>query len=320
MQASPEKSALIPWVPNDAIWSRIHIDFAGPIRSFYFFVIIDSFSKFIEVFKTKEITTAFTINKLRETFARYGLVDTLVSDNGTQFTSNDFRQFLALNGIKHILTAPGHPSTNGQAENLVKTFKKSILANLDQNKDANLDQILCRFMMDYRNMTHCSTGESPAKIFFGRKLKTRFSLLKPPTTIEKIIDSQNNNIKHHKGNRNTKFYNGQKVMIRDYRNPNKPGWTQAIIREKQGPQSYSCILPHNNHVIKRHLDQIRGQNTSQIQERSEINVQSSSSYENFSPALQQIQTTEDDSHIGRKLRPREGGRVIKTPEVVSELN
>ena len=89
-------------------------------------------------------------------FSRYGLVDTIVSDNGRQFTSHDFQEFLLLNGINHILTAPGHPSTNGQAENFVKTFKKSILANLDQNKDANLDQILCRFLMDYRNMTHCS--------------------------------------------------------------------------------------------------------------------------------------------------------------------
>lgn len=120
------------------------------------------------------MTTNFTIVKLREMFSRYGLVDTLVSDNVPQFTSHEFRKFLSLNGIKHILTAPGHPSTNGQAENFVKTFKKSVLANLDQNTNSNLDQILCRFLMDYRNMAHCSTGESPAKIFFGRTLKTRF--------------------------------------------------------------------------------------------------------------------------------------------------
>ena len=42
---------------------------------------VDSFSKFVEVFKTKEITTPFTITKLREMFSRYGLFDTIVSDN-----------------------------------------------------------------------------------------------------------------------------------------------------------------------------------------------------------------------------------------------
>lgn len=206
LQSSPEKSSLIPWVPDGSVWSRIHIDYAGPIKNFHFFIIIDAFSKFVEVFKTKDLTTAFTIRKLRELFSRYGLVDTLVSDNGPQFTSYEFKNFLALNGIKHVLTPPGHPSTNGQAENFVKTFKKSILANLDQNKDANLDQILCRFLMDYRNMKHCTTTESPAMLFFGRKLKTRFSLLKPPTTKQNILKSQDNNIVHHNGNRKEFFF------------------------------------------------------------------------------------------------------------------
>lgn len=63
--SSPEKSSLIPWVPSSSVWSRIHVDFAGPINNFYFFIVIDSFSKFVEVFKTKEITTTFTIGKMR---------------------------------------------------------------------------------------------------------------------------------------------------------------------------------------------------------------------------------------------------------------
>lgn len=317
LQSSPEKSSLIPWVPNDSVWSRIHIDFAGPIRNFYFLIVIDSFSKFVEVFKTKDMTTAFTVSRLRELFSRYGIVDTLVSDNGTQFTSHDFETFLSLNGIKHILTAPGHPSTNGQAENFVKTFKKSIYANLEQNKDANLDQILYRFLMDYRNMTHCSTGECPAKIFFGRKLKTRFSLLKPPTTTEKIINAQENNVRNHKGNRNIQFTEGQKVMVRDYRNPNKSSWAQAKIKQQLGPQSYSCILSHNNYIIKRHLDQIRGQ---QQKQQQIVDLQAPTTNTLSSDGPQQMQTTEDISHTRRELRPREGGRVVRKPDSGTNSN
>lgn len=264
---SPETSYLIPWVPSSSVWSRIHIDFAGPINGFYFFIVIDSFSKFVEVFKTKEITTVFTIGKMRELFSRYGLVDILVSDNGRQFTSHDFQQFLSLNGIKHILTAPGHPATNGQAENFVKTFKKSVMANLKQQNSVNLDQISSRFLIDYRNTVHCTTGESPAKIFFGRTLKTRFSALKPPTTREKILESQHKNIINHKGSRDIVFSKGQKVLVRDYRNPNKPSWSQATIKEQLGSRSYLCILNHNNYEIKRHLDQIRNCESSDQQQQ-----------------------------------------------------
>lgn len=82
------------------------------------------------------------IAKLREHFCRYGLVDTLVSDNGRQFTSAKFQEFHTQNCIVHILTAPGNPSTNGRAENFVKTIKKSIIANINKNKEINLDLVL----------------------------------------------------------------------------------------------------------------------------------------------------------------------------------
>ncbi|XP_037928777.1 uncharacterized protein K02A2.6-like [Teleopsis dalmanni] len=118
---SPEKSKLIPWKVTNTVWQRIHIDFAGPIKNYHLFVIIDSFSKWVEVFKTKDITSSFVITKLRETFSRFGIAETLVSDNGRQFVSEEFKNFVNNNKINHILTAPGHPSTNGQAENFIKS-------------------------------------------------------------------------------------------------------------------------------------------------------------------------------------------------------
>lgn len=128
-QASPEKSASIPWAPTDSAWKRIHIDYAGPVRGFNFFILIDSYSKWPEVFKNKDMTTSFTIRKMREVISHFGLFDVLVSDNGTQFVSKEFQKFLEYNNIQHIRTAPGHPATNGQAENFVKTLKKTLLAN-----------------------------------------------------------------------------------------------------------------------------------------------------------------------------------------------
>lgn len=269
-QPSPEKAPLIPWVPTDTPWSRLHIDFAGPIKDFHFLLIIDSYSKWVEVFKTKNITSSFTISKLREVFGRFGLIDTLVSDNGRQFTAEEFKVFMKSNNIKHILTAPGHPATNGQAENLVKTFKKTVLANLRDGE--NLDDIISLFLFDYRTTKHCSTGETPAKLLLGREIKTRFSMLCPPLVRNKIVESQLSNIKNHRGARNINFENDKKVFVRDYSNPNKASWQEATVKKRLGPQSYHCILTRNNKSIKRHVNQmIRG--TQSASENADIDEQ-----------------------------------------------
>ena len=49
-------------------------------------------------------------------FAQHGLPDMLVSDNGTNFTSEEFADFMRANGVIHLKTAPCHPSSNGLAE------------------------------------------------------------------------------------------------------------------------------------------------------------------------------------------------------------
>lgn len=262
LQASPPLAELIPWKPTDSVWSRIHMDYAGPKFGYYYLIVIDSHSKWVEVFKTKTITASFTIIKLRELFSRYGMPETIVTDNGTQFTAFEFENFIT-NNIDHIFTPPGHPATNGQAENFVKTFKKSFIASVNSavmNKQSgDLDFIINRILLDYRNTIHCTTAETPAKLFFGRSLRTRFSTLRPPTIKEVIHEKQKQQKRNHKGKRNVNFEQGQKVMIRNYKNPNNPSWSQAIVKRKIGPRSYTCVYAHNNKEIKRHIDQIRDQ-------------------------------------------------------------
>ena len=70
----------------------------------------------------KSTTSTATIEKLRKIFAIHGLPDTIVSDNGSNFTSNEFEEFMKKNSIKHIKVAPYHPASNGQAERAVRAF------------------------------------------------------------------------------------------------------------------------------------------------------------------------------------------------------
>ena len=81
---------LHPWLWPSKPWQRIHVDFASPFRGRNFLVWIDAHSKWPEVIEMKSTTTSATIRELRRLFSAYGLPDQLVSDNGPQFTSEDF--------------------------------------------------------------------------------------------------------------------------------------------------------------------------------------------------------------------------------------
>ena len=98
-QPSPPVAPLYPWQWPTRPWSRIHIDFAGPMDNLTFLVIIDAHSKWIEVIKMNSTTATATIQVLRTTFACYGLPESIVTDNGPQFTASEFAQFCELNGI-----------------------------------------------------------------------------------------------------------------------------------------------------------------------------------------------------------------------------
>ena len=105
-------------------WSRLHIDYAGRFQGKMFLVVVDAHSKWMEVSIVTSATTAVTIQNLRRMFATHGLPRTVVSDNGSVFTSNKFQDFVVKNGICHIKTAPYHPACNGLAERAVQTLKE----------------------------------------------------------------------------------------------------------------------------------------------------------------------------------------------------
>ncbi|XP_053699045.1 uncharacterized protein K02A2.6-like [Sabethes cyaneus] len=63
---------------------------------------------------------------LQESFARFGIPATIITDNGTQFCSSEFKKLCDELGIIHIRTAPYHPQSNGQAERFVDTMKRSL--------------------------------------------------------------------------------------------------------------------------------------------------------------------------------------------------
>ena len=89
-----------------------------------YLVCVDAHSKYIEVQVVNSATSTATIEKLRMIFATHGIPDTIVSDNGTPLTSEEFETFTKKNGIRHIRISPYQPSFNGLVERAVQTFKE----------------------------------------------------------------------------------------------------------------------------------------------------------------------------------------------------
>nr|XP_031844104.1 uncharacterized protein K02A2.6-like [Nomia melanderi] len=135
---NPPTARLHPWDWPQEPWQRIHTDFIGPYKGHNFLLLVDARTKWPEIFHMQTTTAEKTISAFRQVFARYGLPQQIISDNGPQFTSDAFKTFLRKLGITHIRSAVKHPASNGAAENLVKTFKRRLKIMLKNGRTAQV--------------------------------------------------------------------------------------------------------------------------------------------------------------------------------------
>ena len=92
-----------------------------------FLIIVDAYSKWIEAAIVPSTSSEASIKVLRSVFATHGIPEHMVSDNGSGFTSEQFKLFTQQNGIKHSYTSPYQPSSNGLAERVVQTVNRELL-------------------------------------------------------------------------------------------------------------------------------------------------------------------------------------------------
>ncbi|XP_055590111.1 uncharacterized protein K02A2.6-like [Uranotaenia lowii] len=216
-------------------------------------ILVDSYSKWLEVYPVRTLTSKETSEKLAEYISRCGLISTLVSDNGTAFTSKEFQAFCSSRGIKHLTTAPYSPCSNGAAENSVKTVKAALkkLASDPSFAEKPISVQLHSFLEMYRATTHTSTGESPFKRMFGREMRIRFDNLKSRSTIrqKETVEYQNRTKK------DVSFNINETVYVRDYRQPNKKSWIRGRIVARLGSVLYGCHTQEMG-TVKRRTHQI----------------------------------------------------------------
>ena len=142
-----------------------------------YLIVVDAHAKWPVVHHMSTATKTKTILVLQSLFAKYGIPEQLVSDNGPQFVSEEFGTFMKQNGVKHIKCSPYQPSSNGQAERFVHMFEQTVQAGEREGKP--LDQRQENFLIMYRVTSHASTGEAPCKLILGRDCRTCLYLRRP---------------------------------------------------------------------------------------------------------------------------------------------
>ena len=136
-------------------------------------------------YTSNSCTSAITIEKLRDSFASHGLPDTLVSDNGPCFVSQEFEGFMKGSGNRHVWTAPYHPASNGLAERAVQSFK----ADMRKQSSGSVKTKLAKLLLNYRTNPHTTTGVAPAQLLMGRRLTTSIDRLFPDVS-RKVVQTQ----------------------------------------------------------------------------------------------------------------------------------
>ena len=252
-RGSPPKSRITPWPHALIPWTRLHMDFLGPLNhgKLLVFVVCDSTSKWIEAFMVPTANAQIAIEKLAELFARFGLPRSVTSDGAKYFTGHEMTAFLEGLGIRHNVGAPFHPQTNGAAESAVKIVKNFLKKAIFERR-LPLSIALSKFLLQYRNTVHAATQESPANMLLKRRVRTIFHPLTPSPN--DIAADAHQKMVTHSGVRTSTFAVDDVVWARDYRS-NPPGWREATITEVLGPLNYRVSTPEGL-IWKRHLDQL----------------------------------------------------------------
>jgi len=253
-------------------FETIHIDHFGPVDkrvSFkkYILLVVDAFSKFVKLFATKTTSSKETIYYLQQFFQNYNKPKTIISDQGSAFTSQEFKDFLKEQDVQHIKIAVGSPQANGQAERINRIIALCI-AKLSNNEEGQQwYKVLHEIEYSINNTVNRSTGKSPSQIIFGMnqrgpctdRLKDLLETVdNPPNRDLSIIRNQAAQRINQSQQRQKKDYDrrhkaprqyakGDLVMIRNFEST--PGINRKMIPQFRGPYEISKVLRNNRYVI-----------------------------------------------------------------------
>lgn len=258
---------------GDKPFHTIHIDHYGPLNKTvgqfrHIFVIVDAFSKFITLYPVRTVKTKEVCSKLKEYFSYYSKPLRIVSDRGTCYTSEMFKEFCSEHDIQHVLIASGSPQANGQVERYNRTIK-AMLSKMMHEKGQNWNTFLSKIQFCINNTLNRTIKNTPSTILFGLNQHGDTN-----DYLRLILESENNtdNFRNLNEIRNSaqndtictqlknkshfdkshkfpkKYAIGDYIMIKNV--DTTPGVSKKHIPKYKGPYEIKFVLPNDRYVIK----------------------------------------------------------------------
>lgn len=298
-------------------WSKVGADLCE-LKGRQLLVVSDYYSNYIEVEKIYKSNTQGAMKALMVMFARYEVPDTMVSDNGPQFSSEEFHKFATRWGFKHVTSSPRYPQSNGKAENAVRTIKRLF------TKCAESGQSEIRALLDWRNTPTEGMETSPAQRFLGRRCKTLLpihtELLQP-----RFDTKEDKKALYHLKDKQKLYYDRQVKPLNPLNTgevvrmqlPGEKTWTPGLCVGQSGPRSYNVNV--GGREYRRNRRQIMSTKepplTPDIQITSDQVENSPESTLGESP---EDTTTQSSANMEPSVVPRRSGRIRKKPDWFSD--
>ncbi|CAI5660683.1 unnamed protein product [Oreochromis niloticus] len=250
-----QKETLVPHEIPTRPWAKVGSDLFMFDNKDYL-ITVDYYSNFWEIDYLPDTKSTTVIRKLKAHFARQGIPDIVVSDNGPQYTSGEFLRFSRLWDFQHKTSSPGYPQSNGKAESAVKTAKRLLL----KAKMAGQDPYLA--ILDHRNTPSQGLETSPAQRLLSRRtrtlLPTRTSLLRPkviPALRELEVKQKRQKVCYDRSARDMDSLKlGDSVRVQPF--DRHSTWSKGVVIGTVDPRSYEVQLDSGS-VLRRNRRHLR---------------------------------------------------------------
>lgn len=237
VQRSKIKEPLKPHEIPEIPFYKVGVDIAE-YKQISYLVLIDYYSRWMEVVKLSSKSCTSVINALKGIFSRYGIPKIVISDN-VPFNSHDFHLFCKDWNFDLVTISPHHSCSNGLAEKAVGIFKKMLQKSEIDKKDISL------YLLNYRNSPVANLEYSPAQLLFSRNLRSKLPLssddLKPKVVCDPNVICKKSQIRQ---------YNKTSLEKESVFSSKDNVWVQNIKLKVWEPAKIIKVLKNRSYLVK----------------------------------------------------------------------